>query len=209
MNNTFAYAPSDLRKEAYRLAREVLWALDTIWGAPGGEMGRAPVVNFTRLIGGPIHLMMRRYRFVEDGLMVGKDEDEEVVRQAKEHVRLWNRVDVQAGNGHVEDRKGDGDRNGIEVGSESEKARYIHVIQNQNKLLFDGLAELLELQAPVRKRCQECRYRASYGSEGLGQFGGVHLCRTCKERWRVHIESLPRRAVEAFPELRETPLWVK
>ncbi|KAM7216474.1 hypothetical protein V8F06_008187 [Rhypophila decipiens] len=204
VNNTFAYAPWELRKEAFRMAREVLWGLDTVWGVPGKENGRVEVVNFIRLIGGPIHLMMRRYRFVEEGLMVGKEEDEEVVSQTKKHVKLWNRVEIQlteeGGNEITEDET----LNGIE----NRKVRYMHVIRNKDRLLFDGLAELLELQMPDRVRCSDCNYRSSYGSEGLGQFGGVQLCRECKEGWRVWIESLPRRAAEAFPELRETRLTI-
>jgi hypothetical protein len=38
---------------------------------------------------------MRRYRFVEDGLMIGKPETTAVVKQARQHFKLWNRVDAK------------------------------------------------------------------------------------------------------------------
>lgn len=185
-NDTFAYAPPSLRPDAFRRAREVLWALDAAWVA-GGRTRLLPVVNFLRPFGGPIQMMMRRYRFVEEGLAVGRPETEEVVAQTRRNFKLWNRVDLR---GEVRD---DG-------------ASYRDAIKQERRVLFEGLAELLELQEKDRERCGDCRYRTSYGAEAIGQFGGVELCEGCRKAWAEYIRSLPRRAADAFPELRSTQL---
>ncbi|KAF5339287.1 hypothetical protein D9758_013336 [Tetrapyrgos nigripes] len=53
INSTFAYIPEDVRTDAFRRARETLWALDVAWT-------RKPelrhVINFLRYIGGSIHM---------------------------------------------------------------------------------------------------------------------------------------------------------
>ncbi|OIW27381.1 hypothetical protein CONLIGDRAFT_633738 [Coniochaeta ligniaria NRRL 30616] len=183
-NDTFAYVPSSLRQEAYRRAREVLWALDVAWADYPGHL---PIVNFIRSFGGPIHMMMGRYRFVEDGLTIGKPETEDVISQTRRKFKLWNRVD-----------------SGRECGPD--EARYCEVIRQSGRLLFDGLADLLQRQEPGRERCDRCRYRMSYGAERSGEFGGVELCDECREGWRFYIESLPQRAAAAFPELHGTQL---
>jgi hypothetical protein len=183
-NDTFAYVDPSLREAAFRRAREVLWALDVAWGR---DCRRLPVVNFLRPFGGPIHMTMRRYRFVEEGLVIGKPETEEVVAQTRRNIKLWNRVDLK---GEIRD---DG-------------ASYRDAIKQEGRVLFEGLADLLELQDTDRERCRECRYRPSYGAERIGQFGGVELCEGCREGWADYIRSLPRRAAEAFPELRSTQL---
>lgn len=64
-----AYVDPGLREEAFRKFREVLWALEVAWGK---DPARRCVVNFLRPFGGPIHMMMRRYWFVEDGLVMGE-----------------------------------------------------------------------------------------------------------------------------------------
>lgn len=76
-NSTFAYAPESSRVEAFRVAREVLWALDV---ASAKHPECLIAVNFVRFFGGPIHMMMRRYRFVEEGLSIGKPESDVVVQ---------------------------------------------------------------------------------------------------------------------------------
>jgi hypothetical protein len=48
-------------------------------------------------------VVMRRYRFVEDGMMIGLPETSTVVKQARQNIKLWNRVDVE--NGNVQDVK--------------------------------------------------------------------------------------------------------
>ena len=183
-NNTFAYVSDDLRVEAFRRGREVLWALDVAWA-------RSPahrcVVNFLRLFGGPICMMMRRYRFVEDGLVIGKAETQEVVKEARRNVKLWNRLDL---------------------GGESarEEKRYGDAMAQKGRVMFDGLAEMLEGDG---ERCCRCKYRESYGAEGLKRFGGVELCEECRGQWGRYVESLPERAVEVFPEIREVQLVMR
>lgn len=91
-NNTFAYVPADMRIQAFRVAREMLWALDVAYAhKPEGAI----LVNFIRFFGGPIHMMMRRYRFVEEDLTVGKPETAAVVAETRRNFKLWNRVDAQ------------------------------------------------------------------------------------------------------------------
>lgn len=90
LHNTFAYAGGEARVAAYHRCREVLWALDA---AAAQEPSLQCAINFARSIGGPIHLMMRRYRFVDDALTIGNPETEQVVMDARAHVKLWNRVD--------------------------------------------------------------------------------------------------------------------
>ena len=89
-NNLFAYVPDDERVKAYHTCREALWALDVAWSAsPAMQV----VTNFLRSFGGPIHMMMRRYRFVEEALAIGKRETEHVIDQTRKNHKLWNRVD--------------------------------------------------------------------------------------------------------------------
>jgi hypothetical protein len=183
-NDTFAYVHASLREEAYRRAREVLWALDVAWA---GSSCHLPIVNFIRPFGGPIHMMMGRYRFVEEGLTIGKPETEDLITQTRQHFKLWNRVDSRQE-------------------CRADQATYRDAIRQSGRLLFDGLADVLQRQEPGRNRCDRCRYRMSYGAERLGQFGGVELCDGCRDGWRVHIELLPQRAAAAFPELRGTQL---
>ena len=179
-NNTFAYVDAGtMRVDAFRAARELLWALDVAW-TPTSPARRC-VVNFLRQFGGPIHIMMRRYRFVEDGLVVGKAETEEVVSQTRRHFKLWNRVDA---NRRFEFEDG--------------RARYEDAIAREGGLMFPGLAELLE---GSDRQCGSCRYRLSYGAEVTGRFGGVELCEACREVWCEYVRSLPLRASRVFPVL--------
>lgn len=84
-NNTFAYVDPVVRGETYKRTREVLWAFDAVWGS---SSKRIVVLNFIRPFRGPLHMMMRRYRYVEDGMVIGKAEDEEVVEQARQNYKL-------------------------------------------------------------------------------------------------------------------------
>jgi hypothetical protein len=84
-NSTFAYIPPEIRVQAFRQTRELLWALDVTW-AKRPEL--QSVINFVRFFGGPIHMMMRRYRFVEEGLTIGRFETDEVINQARRNVKL-------------------------------------------------------------------------------------------------------------------------
>ncbi|KAJ7811639.1 hypothetical protein B0H14DRAFT_3150712 [Mycena olivaceomarginata] len=78
-HSTFAYMPVELRIKSFHLVREILWALDAAWAQTDRPYHQA-VINFTRFFGGPIHMLMRRYRSVEDALAIGKPEDEHVVK---------------------------------------------------------------------------------------------------------------------------------
>jgi len=176
-NSTFAYVGRELRNESYRRCREVLWALDAAW-AHSPE--HRPVVNFLRYFGGPIHMMMRRYRFTEEDLTIGLPEDEDVVTQTRRNVKLWNRVDV--------------------TGRSVHDVRYATVVARSEELMFPGLAEALE--ESVVGHCEDCRHRLSYGAEGLGRFGGVELCDRCREEWQAYLRSFPTRAAAVFPVLR-------
>lgn len=71
VNSTFRYAPREQRVIMYERCREICWALDMAWLS--GQRHVWPIVAaFVRFFGGPIHMTMRRYRFVEDGLTIGK-----------------------------------------------------------------------------------------------------------------------------------------
>jgi hypothetical protein len=153
-NSTFAYVSPDLRQEAFRRAREVLWAMDVAWAR---HPDRLPVLNFLRAFGGPIHLMIRRYRFVEDGLVIGIAEAEDVVKQTRQNFKLWNRVESTDG-------------------CKADDASYLETIRRGDMLLFAGLKELLQKQDKDRERCRQCQYRMSYGARRLEQFGGGELC---------------------------------
>ncbi|XP_014550457.1 hypothetical protein COCVIDRAFT_43022 [Bipolaris victoriae FI3] len=55
------------------------------------------VINFIRFFGGPIHMMMRRYRFVEEGLTLGRPDTKNVIAQTRRNVKLWNRLHEREG----------------------------------------------------------------------------------------------------------------
>lgn len=188
-NTTFAYMPQDMRVQAFRQCREVLWALEAAWASEGTTlMERQCVTNFVRFFGGPIHMMMRRYRFVEEDMTIGRQEDISVVNQTRNNYKLWNRVDAtkKAGNKDV--------------------ARYEAMIARSDELMFPGMKEFLEQGGDGH--CDTCRYRSSYGAikdQGRdGRFGGVELCQSCRPMWRNWLESFPARAAAVFPELAKT-----
>ncbi|AEK46506.1 hypothetical protein RAM_40195 [Amycolatopsis mediterranei S699] len=173
-NSTFAYVGHELRAESYRRCREALWALDVAWA-------RAPAhratINFLRYFGGPIHMMMRRYRFTEEDLTIGRPETEHVVAQTRQNIKLWHRVDVTEKSTH--------------------SVRYANVVARSEELMFPGLADMLESAADAH--CDHCRHRLSYGAEPLGRFGGVELCDSCRADWATYLRTFPARAAEVFP----------
>ncbi|KAF7343306.1 Aba 3 protein [Mycena venus] len=179
--NTFAYMPADLRAEAFRRCREVYWALDVAWARRPSLMF---VPNFLRMFGGSVYMMMRRYRFVEDGLTIGMPETEEISSQARSNVKLWYRVDA----------------NKMKDVSEESFQRYKEVLDRREELLFPGLDTILE--TADERRCETCLYPDSYGAEApIHCFGGVQLCDKCGGEWCDFLESFPDRAAKAFPEL--------
>ncbi|KAK0710620.1 hypothetical protein B0H67DRAFT_583079 [Lasiosphaeris hirsuta] len=174
VHNTFAYAGDEVRKTAYHRCRETLWALDAL---AAKDTSLQCAISFTRYIGGPIHMMMRRYRFVDDGLTIGKPETEEIIWNARQHVKLWNRVDLHTGL--------------------VDNDRHTTVTAHSDELLFPGLVELLDDSA--QGHCNDCIFRPFYGAETSRKFGGVELCQTCKLEWQEYLGSIAARAAEAFP----------
>ncbi|MEW2581624.1 hypothetical protein [Streptomyces syringium] len=172
-NNTFAYAGPELRSDCFRRYREVLWALDT---TAARDPKLRVAVNFVRPFGGPIQMMMRRYRFTDDGLTIGLPETDHVVHQTRQNYKLWFRSDARD--------------------STSEGPRYPDVIAQQEKLLFPGLGDMLEHSGTPH--CGRCRYRRSYGAKALGEFGGVELCNPCRDEWRAYLTDFPNRAAGVF-----------
>jgi hypothetical protein len=124
---------------------------------------------------------MRRYRFVEDGLMIGRPETNTVVKQARQHFKLWNRVDAN--------------RSSIQ-----DVQRYNDLIARSDELMFEGLCEILEQSD--EKTCLDCQRRQSYGAETSHAFGGVQLCKMCQEKWGAYVESFPDRFAKVFPEVK-------
>ncbi|KAK1975069.1 BcABA3 [Colletotrichum cereale] len=182
-NSTFAYMPEDQRVTAFARCRETLWALDVAWSRrPEGPS----VINFTRFFGGPIHMMMRRYRFIEEGLTVGTAETLKVVKQTRRNFKLWNRVDAT--------------RLASSASSSQSVQRYQDLTETRSKdLMFPELSGILE--AADKNRCNQCLYRDSYGAEGTHCFGGVQLCGDCRATWGAYLESFPERAANVFPEI--------
>ncbi|KAF8210005.1 ABA 3 protein [Mycena galopus ATCC 62051] len=178
--STFAYAPDDMRVAAFRKCREVLWALDAAWA---GRPGMLIVPNVLRIFGGTIHMMMRRYRFVDENLRIGIPETEEVVSLTRANFKLWYRVDADKTK---------------EVSKESFQ-HYKDVLAASEDVLFGGLAQTLETAGDGN--CDNCVHRTSYGAEDTHRFGGVKLCDDCRATWRHFLESFPDRAAKAFPEL--------
>ncbi|KAK0708426.1 hypothetical protein B0H67DRAFT_672419 [Lasiosphaeris hirsuta] len=177
IHNTFAYLDLKLRADAYRRAREVLWSIDSAWGM---SPRRLVALNHVRFFGGPMHMTMRRYRYVENGLELGRPETEDMIKDAREYYKLWYRVDARET-------------------FDEQQARFASVIERRDYLLFPGLAELLE--EDVKRNCDQCVYSNNYGARGINEFGGVKLCERCSDEWRRHSETLPQRAAEAFPEI--------
>jgi hypothetical protein len=124
---------------------------------------------------------MRRYRFVEDGLMIGRPETNTVVKQARQHFKLWNRVD--ANNSSIQDIQ-----------------RYKDLIARSDELMFGGLRDFLEQSN--EKTCPDCQHRQFYGAETSRAFGGVQMCKKCKQEWGAYVESFPDRFAKVFPEVK-------
>lgn len=138
-------------------------------------------------------MMMRRYRFVEEGMTIGKQEDLAVVEETRNNFKLWNRVDAKKA--HSDNFAKD------KAKYEAELKRYEAALARSDELMFRGLREFLEEGGDGH--CDTCRYRDSYGAEAAHAFGGVELCEGCKPVWRDWLLSFPERAAEVFPELRK------
>jgi len=57
------------------------------------------------------------------------------------------------------------------------------------------------LEKKVEKPCAECHYRNTYGTTEAYTFGGVSLCKQCKEKWRTYIGDLHIRIRLSFPKI--------
>ncbi|KAJ6532349.1 hypothetical protein B0H19DRAFT_965673 [Mycena capillaripes] len=180
-NNTFAYVSPELRTDAYRVAREVLWALDA---AQAAEPAWRIVLNFLRSFGGPIQTMMRRYRFVEQGLTIGVPEDTRMVEETRKNVKLWNRVDGQE-----------------EAAAHAwDETSYRRALEAEKEVMFEGFGDLLRAGSP--HACEECNKNPVHlAAQQMYQFAGVRLCEACRREWDVYVGTLPERAVQAFPIL--------
>ncbi|KAI9147448.1 Alpha-ionylideneethane synthase aba3 [Paramyrothecium foliicola] len=175
-HNTFAYLDPALRQESFKLCRELLWSFDTILAQ---SLPHVITLNLIRPFGGPIHMEMRRYRYVEDDLMVGRPEKESIIAESRQNVKLWYRVDP------LTDKP-------------AGEARYHDIIAREDSLLFEGLAEMLQ----NNERCSSCQHRDNYGADTPGQFGGVRLCDSCKSVWKAYLDTLQARAENVFPAIK-------
>ncbi|PCD22281.1 hypothetical protein AU210_016071 [Fusarium oxysporum f. sp. radicis-cucumerinum] len=174
-NSTFGYVGSEMRVENYRDYQDILWVLDVKWAH---DPAKRCVLNFIRPFGGPIHMMTRRYRFVEDGLMIGRPETDEVVELTRANFKLWHKVDSDA--------KSDKD------------GTHMDIITTSESLMFPGFCGILESSA--RKHCSHCSSPASSSSD-IRRFGGIRLCEGCKASCRSFMQAALARFAAAFPEI--------
>ncbi|KAK4446761.1 hypothetical protein QBC34DRAFT_468841 [Podospora aff. communis PSN243] len=177
IHNSFAYMDPALRADAYRRAREVLWSIDAALGTSPGHL---VALNHVRYFGGPMHMTMRRYRYVENGLELGRPETEEIIKDARDRYKLWYRVDARDD-------------------FDEQQERFSSIVGRGDTLLYPGLAQLLEEGS--KRECNQCEYSRNYGARSINEFGGVKLCEQCRDVWRQFSETLPKRTAEAFPEL--------
>lgn len=124
---------------------------------------------------------MRRYRFIEDGMMIGRPDTTTVITQACQQFKLWNRVDMQYG-----------DAKDVE--------RYNHLMVRSEELMLDGLREFLD--ASNENTFKGCQHRETRGGYTSFAFGGVQLCEGCKESWGVYVASFSARFTDVFPEIK-------
>lgn len=172
--NAFAYADPELRSMTYRINREILWALEPTWAK---MPDRRCALSFVRFVGGPIHIATRRYRYVEDDLMVGRPETAEVVDQTRRNAKLWYRNDPKSG------------------GTEPE--RYEQVMRWGGRILFPGFADMLTRDE--NERCSACQRHSFYGTSELSSFSGVELCEGCRKNWGEYLLCMRDRAGEVLP----------
>ncbi|MFJ5306688.1 hypothetical protein [Streptomyces sp. NPDC088350] len=163
--NTFAYADPDLRQHTYRTCRDTLWNIDAHWA---DTPERTPVVNFLRNIAGPIHMTMRRYRYVEDSLTLGNPETARTVDQARKNVKLWYRLSPTA----------------------QDNNHYRDILANQGRVLFPGFAAILENAGPT---CFDCVYPSQF-TPAPAHFAGVRVCAEHRKAFDTHLGELPARA---------------
>ena len=181
-NNTFAYVPEDVRVRAYAQAREALWALDVTFAQ---TRGWPCIINMLRFFGGPIHMTMRRYRFVEEGLTIGKPEDDAVREDAKMHVKLWHRLDFD------------------EARQQQHEERLRRIFSMQHQILFPGFVGILE-QAR-RNDISLSRSGVQARVDGEHPFRGRITKSSVAEQWKLYVLNLEERVKCAFPEVVLSP----
>jgi hypothetical protein len=130
-------------------------------------------------------MAMRRYRFVEENMTVGREEDMHVVDQTRNHYKLWNRIDAKSLRANET--------------NDADMQRYRGIIAHSESLLITKLGEYIETGG--EGHCNTCMYRPSYGAETTHRFGGVELCEDCRLNWRQYLLTFPERAAKVFPEL--------
>ncbi|PVI05763.1 BcABA3 [Periconia macrospinosa] len=178
VHNTFAYLPPTFRVDAHREARDILWGLDAAYA---NDKKMLCAVNFIRWFGGPLHMVMRRYRFVEENLSIGTPENQAVLNDTKEDVKLWKHLVVRQA-------------------SAQDMERYESIVQRK-ELMYEGLPQLLE--EGNKLPCKDCVFKPSYGVQNSYEFGGVKLCTHCQGKAAEHLHTLRTRAIAAFPLLQE------
>ncbi|KAJ0128745.1 Vacuolar calcium ion transporter [Fusarium oxysporum f. sp. albedinis] len=129
-------------------------------------------------------MMTRRYRFVEDGLMIGRPETDQVVELTRANFKLWHKVDS-------------------DIVKPDKDGRYMDTITKLDKLMLPGFCSLLESSAG--KHCSYCSNAVSSGSD-IRRFGGVRLCDECKANWRSFMGAARARFSAAFPEIKNEVL---
>ncbi|MFC8275926.1 hypothetical protein ACFUJR_25960 [Streptomyces sp. NPDC057271] len=177
--NLYAYCGQDIefRKAAYRDHRSTLWVLETQWCRSVAGRCAVNVVKQLPLV----HMSMRRYRYVEDGLTIGKPESDAVVAQARANVKLWYRKETEQGLIFPQRSWAD-DRDAMAAVSD---------------LLYPGLEATLV--RTVEEFCKRCVRHPIYGARGeAGMFGGVDVCDKCRQAWRAYVLSSGRRHAQAL-----------
>ncbi|PIA95104.1 hypothetical protein CB0940_08171 [Cercospora beticola] len=210
-NNTFAYLDAELRGEVFRVAREGLWGVDQTFTTPVAPMGTEDglermqgekekvrawmvVCNMLRFFGGPIHVTMRRYRFVEEGLRIGREEDEAVRWLARKNEKLWWR------------RKEEGTAGGrtgyeeVDAEMEEGRERFQKYVEKKNELFFDGFAEMMEEGRNRDDDVAGCCVGEG-GETARHVFGARILSEAEREVWRQYALGFNDRLKRAFPEV--------
>ncbi|EHL02057.1 hypothetical protein M7I_2012 [Glarea lozoyensis 74030] len=96
---------------------------------------------------------------LQDDLTIGRAETEDVIDRARQNFKLWHRLDETKIH-------------------RQEFERYQAAIAREGELMFPGMAKMLEEGGDGT--CNQCKYRASYGTKVSYQFGGVEICAECK-----------------------------
>ncbi|KAF2844548.1 hypothetical protein T440DRAFT_376588, partial [Plenodomus tracheiphilus IPT5] len=156
--SSFAYLPHDDRTKVYERCRHIVWAMDAAWMF--SRQGQV-VLNFIRFFSGPIHMMMRRYRFVEEDLTIGRPADHDLERRAKQREKLWYRPKER---------------------ELFNPAQFEGFRLPRAELMFEGLAEMLRPGAG--RDCPQCRPSSDPELGEGSRFGGTILCQQCQNQWR-------------------------